>query len=40
MPGLNDASCTACGCKMNWDDVDEYRIGYWCSRACAYDMSN
>jgi hypothetical protein len=29
-------ACEACGCDMDEADFGEYRLGYWCSRACAY----
>jgi hypothetical protein len=28
--------CEACGADVPTDDIGEYRMGYWCSRACAY----
>ena len=28
--------CGGCGCVMDEADKDDYRQGYWCSRACAY----
>ena len=28
--------CQGCGCSMHPDAYNEYRVGYWCSRSCAY----
>jgi hypothetical protein len=28
--------CQGCGDSMPKDDVNQYRTGYWCSRACAF----
>jgi hypothetical protein len=30
------AFCDGCGCDMDPEDRNEYRPGFWCSRACAY----
>jgi hypothetical protein len=30
------AFCDGCGCLMDPEDRNEYRRGFWCSRACAY----
>jgi len=29
--------CQGCGSTMPKDDQHQYRVGYWCSRDCAYD---
>ena len=31
-------SCQGCGTPMDPENHGEYRTGYWCSRACAYDV--
>jgi hypothetical protein len=36
-PPDQTAACEGCGCDMDVEDKNEYRRGYWCSRACAYD---
>ncbi len=30
------AFCEGCGCEMDPEDRNDYRRGFWCSRACAY----
>jgi hypothetical protein len=30
------AFCEGCGCPMDPEDHNDYRRGFWCSRACAY----
>jgi len=32
----DDVPCQGCGDVMARDDVNQYRSGYWCSRACAF----
>jgi len=30
--------CQGCGDSMARDDVNQYRLGWWCSRYCAFHM--
>ena len=33
-----EANCQGCGCVLPIEEVNCYRVGYWCSRMCAYDL--
>ena len=33
-----EVNCQGCSCIVPREEVNSYRVGYWCSRMCAYDL--